>query len=305
MGKEEPISELGPGRASGHPLRGLLITQFLGAFNDNAWKQVVTLLAISAAVTVEAGQREAALAQMALLLPSMLFSLPAGALSDRVSKRSVILAMKTFELTLMVVGTLILYRYPTSARLGMVVLMFLGLQAALFSPAKYGILPEILPHEKLSRGNGFLELWSNVAIIAGIVGGGGLLGLFSGRPWLAGLVLTVLSAVGLVAALSIPRVPAARSEGGIVATIQLGWSAIRADRILRLAISGQFLVWSLACLIPAPVLTYSKKILSWMTRSRACRWRWSGLGSGSDRSWRAKSRRRRSSTACCRSERWG
>ncbi|WP_237722715.1 acyl-[ACP]--phospholipid O-acyltransferase [Singulisphaera acidiphila] len=262
VGKEEPISVVGgEDRPSGHPLRGLLIAQFLGAFNDNAWKQIVSLLAISAAASVEAGQREAALAQMALLLPSMLFSLPAGTLADRVSKRSVILVMKVLELTLMIAGTLVLYRYPSLVRPAMAVLMLLGVQAALFSPAKYGILPEILPHEKLSSGNGFLELWSNLAIIAGIVGGGVLLGLVSGQPWLAGLVLTILSALGLVAAFSIPRVPAARAEGGIVATVRLGWSAIRADRILRLAISGQFLVWSLACLIPAPVLTYSKKVL--------------------------------------------
>lgn len=261
MAKEESIPAVGTGRSSGHPLRGLLIAQFLGAFNDNAWKQIFTLLAVGGATGVALGQWKAALAQMALLLPSMLFSLPAGALADRVSKRSVILALKGFELALMIAGTLVLYYSPTSDSPALVVLTLLGMQAGLFSPAKYGILPEILPHEKLSKGNGYLELWSNIAIIAGIVGGGVLLGYVGGRPWLAGLALTVLSAVGLLMAFSIPRVSAARAEGGIAATVRLGWSAIRADRILRMAIAGQFLVWSLASLIPAPVLTYSKKIL--------------------------------------------
>ena len=54
----------------------------------------------------------------------------------------------------------------------MVVLGLLGVQAALFSPSKYGILPEILPHEKLSSGNGLLEMWSNLALIGGTVAGG-------------------------------------------------------------------------------------------------------------------------------------
>ena len=60
MAKEELVSEVGAGRSSGHPLRGLLIAQFLGAFNDNAWKQVVTLLAIAAAASDEAAQGDAA-----------------------------------------------------------------------------------------------------------------------------------------------------------------------------------------------------------------------------------------------------
>ncbi len=48
----------------------------------------------------------------------------------------------------------------------------MGVQAALFSPSKYGILPETLPHEKLSSGNGLMEMWTNLAIIGGTVAGG-------------------------------------------------------------------------------------------------------------------------------------
>ena len=59
--------------------------------------------------------------------------------------------------------------------LALVVLGLLGVQAALFSPAKYGILPEILPHERLSAGNGLLEMGSNLAILGGIVAGGVIL----------------------------------------------------------------------------------------------------------------------------------
>ncbi len=83
------------------------------------------------------------------------------------SKRSVIVAMKVLELVLMLAGTAALYLQPEGGLLPMVVLGLLGVQTAFFVPAKYGILPEILPHERLSAGNGLLEMTSNLAILAG------------------------------------------------------------------------------------------------------------------------------------------
>ena len=88
---------------SGHPLKSLLVTQFFGAFNDNAWKLIVTFLAIRAlqsgftgteAEFQLASQFQTTLAFCVLTLPLMLFSLPAGLLADRVSKRSVIISIR-------------------------------------------------------------------------------------------------------------------------------------------------------------------------------------------------------------------
>ena len=93
-----------------HPLKSLLVTQFFGAFNDNAWKLIVTFLAIRAlqsrftcneAEFQAASQFQTTLAFCVLTLPLMLFSLPAGLLADRVSKRSVIISMKLLEVVLM------------------------------------------------------------------------------------------------------------------------------------------------------------------------------------------------------------
>jgi acyl-[acyl-carrier-protein]-phospholipid O-acyltransferase/long-chain-fatty-acid--[acyl-carrier-protein] ligase len=119
------------------------------------------------------------------------------------------------------------------------ILGLLGVQASLFSPAKYGILPEILPHDKLSSGNGLLEMWTNLAIIAGSVGGGVILGAFKGAPWVGGVVLAGLSGAGLTAALRVPQVPASRAEGGMVTSVRIAWRAIRGDRILRLPSWGR------------------------------------------------------------------
>ncbi|MEA2567301.1 MAG: acyl-[acyl-carrier-protein]-phospholipid O-acyltransferase, partial [Actinomycetota bacterium] len=249
------------GGRKAHPLRGLLVAQSLGAFNDNAWKQIVALLAVTTAASATAGQERAALAQVILMVPLMLVSLPAGVLADRVSKRSVILATKGLELLLMLAGTAVLFARPAGGPSAYVILGLLGVQAALFSPAKYGILPEILPHEKLSSANGVLEMWNNLAILAGTVAGGVLLELTGARPWLGGLLLTALSAAGLLAAMAVASVPPARSEGGLVASMRLAWESIRSDRILSLAIRGQVLVWAIASLVPPAVLAYASRTL--------------------------------------------
>ncbi|MFI5460249.1 MAG: acyl-[ACP]--phospholipid O-acyltransferase [Isosphaerales bacterium] len=237
-------------------LRGLLVAQFLGQFNDQAWKQLVILLAMAAVVSEAEKQERTAIVTMILLSPLMLISLPAGVLADRVSKRTVILAMKVFELALMLAGTAALFNQPDGGLLSMGVLGLLGVQTAFFVPAKYGILPEILPHERLSAGNGLLEMTSNLAIIAGIVAGGVILYFVRGHVWLGGLILSGLAACGLLAALTIPRVPAARAEGGLGTTVRMAWESIKADRVLRLAMIGQVLVWTIASLVPPPIYAY-------------------------------------------------
>ena len=158
------------------------------------------------------------------------------------------------------------------------ILALLGVQAALFSPAKYGILPEILPHsrtlgrERLSgdglepgdpqrdrRRGAILSAANSMATGPDP----------SQSPiWLGGVLLTVLSACGLGAALAIPRVAPARAAGGMVTTMRIAWESIRADRVLRLTLIGQILVWAIASLVPAPILPYASKVLhlaEWQT----------------------------------------
>ena len=93
-------------RSSSHPLRGLLIAQFFGAFNDNAWKLMVALLAIRQATAQmtpgpeleAAAQTQTALAFIIFTLPLVLLSLVGGTLADRLSKRTVIISIKVVEI---------------------------------------------------------------------------------------------------------------------------------------------------------------------------------------------------------------
>ena len=238
-------------------LHGLLVAQAFGQFNDQALKQVVTLLAMAAVIKESDKIEKTALAQIALMLPLPLFSLPAGLLADRFSKRTVIVAMKAFELALMLAGAAALYFHPSGGWPAMTVLFLVGIQTALFVPAKYGILPELLPNEDLSEGNGLLETISNLTLLAGLVCGGFIFNGVRDQLFLAPLFLAVLSSLGLAAALKIPLLKPARAEGGLITTIRIAWQGIKADRVLGLALIGQILVWTIGTLVPPPIMGYN------------------------------------------------
>ena len=137
------------------PLAGLLLAQFLGAFNDNAFKIMVALLAVGAvqASGEAAAQTAATTAFVVFTLPLLLGSVPAMLLGDRVGKRDLIVWTKLLEVVLMGAGTWVLAVQPVGWA-PLAVLAGMGLQSALFAPGKYGILPEIVPHDRLALANG-------------------------------------------------------------------------------------------------------------------------------------------------------
>lgn len=256
--------------AQSSALRGLLVAQFFGAFNDNAWKLIVALLAIkqvsaSAGISGEAfevaSQAKTTQAFVIFTLPLMVISAFSGVFSDRFSKRTVIVVMKIVEVMLMGAGTVALFLNPVGGVLPLVVLAGMGAQSALFSPSKYGILPELLPHQRLSWGNGQLEMWTFIAIIAGTALAGPLLDFSGHAPWLTGLVLMMCSGIGLWASLYIPFVPPARHEGGIRETWRAAIEALQVDRVLKLGVLGAIAFWMLASLVGQDVLIYAKAVL--------------------------------------------
>ncbi len=252
-----------------HRLRGLLIAQFCGAFNDNAWKLMVALLAIRQATAGLApgpeletiSQTQTATAFVIFTLPLVLLSLIGGTLADRVSKRTVIITIKVIEVLLMAAGTVALWLNPAGGLLPLIVLCGMGVHSALFSPSKYGILPELIPHERLAAGNGLLELWTFAAILTGTAAGGFLLQMAGEHSWLAPLTLTGLSVVGLTTAFTVPHVLPARATGGVGVTVRSAWAAIRAERLLQMAIPMEIFFWTIASLFMQNVIVYAKAVL--------------------------------------------
>ncbi|MFO1078541.1 MAG: MFS transporter [Planctomycetota bacterium] len=246
-----------------NPLPGLLTAQFLGAFNDNAFKMIVALFGI-AAVGDAGEERKQAVTTFAFVvftLPLMLGSLPAMAFGDRVGKRTLLVATKALEVVLMALGTVALWLQP-AGWMPLVVLGGMGLQSAFFAPAKYGILPETLPHERLAAANGKLEAASFLAIILGTAGGGPMKAMAGDAPWIAGLMLLALAVAGLVAAMLVPYVPPSAAAGERAsATFGGAWRALRGDRVLWLATVGSTLFWGLASLLGQDVFVYCKHVL--------------------------------------------
>ena len=156
-------------------------TQFLGAFNDNLFKQMLILLAVSApAAAVNAPQQDRqGSANVIFSLAFILFSGFAGYLSDRNPKRNIIVASKVAEIVAMLLGIVAFLLFPIAGLNGLLLVLFLtGVQSAFFGPGKYGILPEMLRKEDLPRANGVMLMTTFLAIILGTAFAGFLNDIF-------------------------------------------------------------------------------------------------------------------------------
>jgi len=202
--------------------QSFLWTQFLGAFNDNFYKIVVSLFAIEAAKNYgEGGSFYLSLAGALFILPFFLFSGYAGHLADVFNKRSVLIVTKSFEIIAMSLGLFAFLSGRIEFMLG--VLFLMALQSAFFSPAKYGILPEMLPYKDLSRANGLLEMSTFLAIILGTSLGSVVFGLWRDRMELMGLAVVMVAVAGTITSFGISRVP----SSGAVKPFQVNpWAEI-------------------------------------------------------------------------------
>jgi MFS family permease len=194
---------------------GMAATQFLGAFNDNLFKQLLLLLATPTAVELATGQvtDRQGYAQMVFAAAFLMFSGVAGFVSDRVSKRSIIIFFKVAEIFVMFLGMLGFIWYDHVGFAGMLVVLFLmGTHSAFFGPPKYGILPEMIRGKDLPRANGIFLMLTFLAIIFGTAAAGALLRFSGGRIWLGSLVCIGIAMLGTATSLAVRRVPPAQPD---------------------------------------------------------------------------------------------
>ncbi len=185
---------------------GLNLTQFLGAFNDNLFKQLVLLLCSDRALRGESDLQ--GLAMMLFALPFIPISGFAGFLSDRYSKRTIIVLCKLAEVVIVLLGMIgfILHSLPCL----LAVLCLMGVHSAFFGPSKYGILPEMLRTEDLPRANGMILMATFLAIIFGLSAAGFAKQQFSSTLWLASIPCLVIAVSGLMSSLAIRQTPIAQ-----------------------------------------------------------------------------------------------
>ncbi len=153
-----------------HSFWGMTSTQFLGAFNDNVFKQLVLLLCIDYSLKTD-GSDYQSMAMGVFALPFVLLSGFAGFLSDKWSKRTIIIGCKVLEIVVMLCGLIVFVLIPDLSQTKLMalfcVLGLMSIQSALFGPSKYGVLPELFSESDLPRTNGYIQMTTFLAIIFG------------------------------------------------------------------------------------------------------------------------------------------
>ncbi|NTV29538.1 MAG: MFS transporter [Candidatus Omnitrophica bacterium] len=242
--------------------RALVMTEFLDAFHDNALKFAVFLLILYSPWPRPFGSYALLVAGAAFLLPFIILSSHAGALADRFGKRRMIVWSKGLEVALAVAS----FAAFRMGRLDILIaiLFCMGAKSAIFSPAKYGLLPAILPEDSLSLGNGRLMLAGYVAILLGQAIGLALPGVSTdGLVRFAPYVFALAAVGGLAASLYIDRdappppvVPESKTPWYDVAQ---GFAIIWRDWALKYTVWGLALFGFLAGMFELNIIFFARE----------------------------------------------
>lgn len=188
--------------------RALVGAQFFGAFNDNLFKQLLLFLA---AGYIFKDQDVQGLVAAVFALPFVIFSGIAGDLSERFSKRTIIFYMKVLEIAIMMLGAAAFATLNWTFLLA--VLFFMGVQSAFFGPSKYGIIPEIVPTNRLLRANGVISMTTFAAILLGQALAGPVLDIFGNRLYMPAVICVFFAVVGtFIASRMGPSLPQNRHQ---------------------------------------------------------------------------------------------
>ncbi len=185
----------------------MFFTQFLGAFNDNFFKQALILvLTYTAAsnMTMEVSTVNN-LAAMLFILPFFLFSALAGQIADKFEKSRLTRYIKILEIVIMVLAAVgFMFNLYWLLFLS---LFLLGAQSTFFGPIKYAYLPQAMKQDELVGANGLFQTGTSLSIILGMIFAGLFTQLDNQIYWVSGCIL-VIAALGFLASSFIPNTPA-------------------------------------------------------------------------------------------------
>lgn len=242
----------------------LFITQFFGAFNDNAFKNAFLIwftydianyhgLDASVMVTLAAGL---------FMLPFFLFSATAGQLADKYEKSWLTQKIKQVEIILMFACAVFFFLKSVGGLL--IVLFLMGTQSTFFGPIKYSLLPEHLKENELISGNGLIEGGTFLSILLGTIFGGLIIGTENGIELLSLFVIT-FAVIGFIASLSIPKSPISDPQ------LKIGWNIVletwkiigyaKEERAVWLSILGISWFWLVGATFLTQFPTYTKEII--------------------------------------------
>jgi 1-acyl-sn-glycerol-3-phosphate acyltransferase len=242
------------------------ITQFLGALNDNVFRQGLVILVTFQGVLV-AGMDHSELANVAamlFILPFFLFSATSGQLADKYEKSMLMRRIKLLEVALMLTAAV---AFVTGAHVALLLVLFLmGCQSTLFGPVKYAYLPQQLATDELVGGNALVEAGTYIAIILGLIIGGLVVALGPGSRMLLGACLVGFAVLGYLSSRSVPTTRAVDPE------LTVNWNAwtetwrivgfAREKRVVFLSILGISWFWFFGSAMTVQLPAYTLIILN-------------------------------------------
>jgi 1-acyl-sn-glycerol-3-phosphate acyltransferase len=248
-----------------HRFAPFFATQFLGAFNDNVFRNGLVIL-VTFQGTKVAGMNASQLANVAgalFILPFFLFSATAGQLADKYEKSRLIRAIKVMEIVLMLLAA---FAFMTSNYLALMLVLFLmGCQSTMFGPVKYAYLPQQLEVDELVGGNALVESGTYVAIILGLLVGGLAISTDNTNQVVLASVLIGIALVGYLASRRIPVTKSVDPE------LRINWNVItetwriigyaRTNRSVFLSILGISWFWFYGSVITLQIPAYTLTVL--------------------------------------------
>ncbi len=243
----------------------LMWTQFFGALNDNVLKNALVVLLAFKGIELWGLHAESliSLATLIFILPFFLFSALAGQIADKFEKSRIIRWIKLAEIFIMLLAGAGFYfgAYPIL----FFVLFLMGLHSTFFGPVKYSALPELMPTEKLTTANAYVEVGTFIAILVGTIGGGHLISLHDGELYVIGLLL-IISVAGYFTSRGVPTIRIADPNlivqlnpiGPTISTLK----ASRKNKAVFNSILGISWFWFLGAVILSLLPTMTTKILN-------------------------------------------
>ncbi len=247
-------------------------TQFLGALNDNIFRNGLVILITFQGVVV-AGMDHTQLANVAaglFILPFFLFSATAGQLADKYEKSLLIRRVKMLEIVLMVLAATALF--TDSYALLLFVLFLMGCQSTMFGPVKYAYLPQQLADDELVGGNALVESGTYVAIIIGLIIGGIVVGdeisggLGFDKQAILGICLVFVAVMGYLTSREVPKTRA------VDPGLKVSWNAwketwhivrfAREERSVFLSILGISWFWFFGSAMTIQIPAYTLDLLN-------------------------------------------
>lgn len=222
----------------------LFITQFLGAFNDNFFKNaLVILIAFQENNILGIPPKEmVALSAGIFILPFFIFSGFAGVLADNINKKYIAISVKLSEVGIMLLAA---YGFLTHQFSILLICLFLmGLHSAFFGPVKYAILPQHLKSDELLEGNALVGAATFVAILLGTVLGGWLISLEHFALNTVCIFMISVSIFGLTSSWFIPTAPTINHVSEKILSFNIYQLS---KNVLKLAYKDKFIFIAIIC----------------------------------------------------------